>query len=324
MDGSFAFTSGMSNVPILRRPAVTRSLLELYRKLQGAIQLRRKMEKAENRHGNYWFHVPIIVIGSGFAIYWYLRVPSPGKALLVLSAIVAVMMFLEMRPLYKALYVVLIIGLVVVENRATDKDRTNFATAEATRRAQLNNRFQGIANEIKAQIDQSQAQFAQTMSGIKRNINTVTGGDSFCYLDFAANGTLPTFVQRGKYPISDVSARIVDLKKFDRLIATNPQPSLQELLSADTSVQLGELTPNAALVRGTVKLVGQSARFNIFFSARNGFWTQKLRLRLVGGKWVRAIRVTTTEIGRDKKGPKKLFEKIDKGFPRNAKGEVDW
>ena len=116
------------------------------------------------------------------------------------------------------------------------------------------------------------------------------------------------------------------MQKFNQVVKNNPHPSMQEILSADTDIVLGDMPPYTALPRfNLIQLAGQTERdFNIFFGARNGFWSEELRLRLIGGKWLAASRVVRMEIGSKKKTPDKLFERIDKEFPRNAKGGVGW
>lgn len=225
----------------------------------------------------------------------------------------------------KALWTALMFVLVLLEIRSIYLDRAAHDREQAAARAEQLRQFEAIAQRIDTSIANGQKQFDATMSGIKQNIKTITGGESFCYLMIADNGTLPTFIHSGNYPLTDVSVRIVDMQKWNQIIAANPHPSLQEFRSADTNVELGNLPVHTALQRGAIQLVGKSqSSFNIFYSARNGFWTQELRLQLVEGKWLTATRVTRTEIGTNKKIPEKLFERIDKGFPRNSKGEVDW
>ena len=144
----------------------------------------------------------------------------------------------------------------------------------------------------------------------------------FKLLSFPVGGSLQRAEMGHFRKAPKINARIVDLTKWNKIAATNPHPSFQELRSAGTYVELGDIAPHTAVQRGTIPLVGKSANFNIFFNARNGFWTQELRLRLVEGQWLTATRVTKDA---DKgKPPKKLYERIDKGYPRNSKGEADW
>jgi hypothetical protein len=116
------------------------------------------------------------------------------------------------------------------------------------------------------------------------------------------------------------------MQKFNLIVSNNPHPSMQEFMAADANVLLGDIPVHTALPRmGLLELAGKTERsFNIFFNARNGFWTQELRFRMIDGKWLTATRVTRVEVGSKRKTPERLFERIDKGYPLNSKGEVDW
>lgn len=61
---------------------------------------------------------------------------------------------------------------------------------------------------------------------------------------------------------------------------------------------------------------GDTRRFNIFFSARNGFFNQALRFKKIQGKWVSATKVKREE--------KVIYEEVDDEFPRTAEGNVEW
>ncbi|SRR5260370_36505472 len=268
----------------------------------------------------HWFFNLVQLGAVAWAVVSWRHLPVPGYAigvLAVLAAVMSVHIEVGMSWWQKAFWMLLMVVFLFLEFRAIDKDRADYTAAEKARRDEEHKQFQGIADGISATIANSDRQFAEAMSGIKQNVNTITGGKSFCYLTFAENGTLPTFIHSGNYPLTGVSVRIVDMQKWNQMIARNPHPSLQEFRSADTYVELGDLPVHTALQRGTIQLAGQTqSSFNIFYSARNGFWTQELRLQLVDGKWLTATRVTRTEIGSKRKTPEKLFERIDKDFPR--------
>jgi hypothetical protein len=150
----------------------------------------------------------------------------------------------------------------------------------------------------------------------RETANAVTGGDSVCYLLPLAN--LPgmvTVVQKGRFPLYDVSVRIVDLDDPASNVAS---------LSAQTrnSFTLGNIPPESAQVlQSVITLVGDRKRFNIFFSARNGFFTQELRMRLVNGEWKSAIRVVCNLP--DGKATS-LFTQIMDDYPKEKDGSIDW
>jgi hypothetical protein len=153
--------------------------------------------------------------------------------------------------------------------------------------------------------------------------NFVIGGESFCYLtvgslNSSTNIGLLTGVHRGKHHLYDVRARIVDLEKFDEM---KGKFSLETMKYTDTNITVGDLVPGYSAMLSTINLGNSDIRrFNIFFTARNGGFTQLWRLRKIDGKWLEALRVTRTK-GRE---DEVLLEKIDPKYPRNSDGKMVW
>jgi hypothetical protein len=248
----------------------------------------------------------------------------PGVFIAILAFVAAVVTFRDPGKTEKAIWILVFLGLMSGEVWMMSKDRTETNRKQKeTRDAEIAS-FKSIGEGIQTSNANSQSQFAITLSRFKQNIETITGGGSFCYLAVGSDG-FPTFVHSGDFPLAGVRARIVDMQKWNQVVKPNPHPSMQEFLSADTHVALGDFPPHTAIPNfGVIQLVGQTERdFNIFFNARNGFWTQELRLKFIDGEWLSASRVTRMEVG-NKNKTRKIFEKIDKGFPLNANGEVDW
>ena len=75
----------------------------------------------------------------------------------------------------------------------------------------------------------------------------------------------------------------------------------------------------------TFKTPGPSQELNVFFSTRNGFWTELLRLRKIGDTWTSARIVTgSPDPQRFLKGAI-LFEQINKQFPLSElQNDSDW
>ena len=126
---------------------------------------------AENKPANRWFHIPIQSVGVFFCVYFYFHVPKSGKALLLLGGIAAVMMLMDMRPLHKGIYISIILGLVLIENHALDKERATALTVKAV---------------------QSHGGIAQHDLGVDRisglpdkvgGLDDLNGMVSFCFLD---------------------------------------------------------------------------------------------------------------------------------------------
>ena len=63
--------------------------------------------------------------------------------------------------------------------------------------------------------------------------------------------------------------------------------------------------------------------FNIFFSARNGAWTEELRLKKIQMKWVTAVRVTRASLKGDKMRSDEIYRAVDKEYPLASDGSVN-
>jgi hypothetical protein len=153
----------------------------------------------------------------------------------------------------------------------------------------------------------------------KEIMKSVIGGDSFCYLtmmslDNQNNVGILTVVHQGEHPVYDVNARIVDLQKMEKI---KDNLSFQNIMQADTNLHIGNMIKGTASTFAPFQLGSSMERgFNIFFSARNGLFTQLLRMKKINNKWTSA-----TKVERD---GKIIFEKIDKEFPRNKEGLIIW
>lgn len=156
---------------------------------------------------------------------------------------------------------------------------------------------------------------------LNRDISSsITGGSSFCYITTTRDAQPATMlIHSGDHPIYDVSARIVDLDLFEKVKGR----SLTEILSADRSLTLGGMPPSSSRILGQILPTDSDyKRFNIFFSARNGFFTEVLRMkRIANGEWARAIKVTNSPTTGE---PKTLFEQVDAEYPRGEDGMVQW
>ena len=201
------------------------------------------------------------------------------------------MVLADMRPLHKAVYLVIVIALVFTENRAIDKDRADFARNEASRRKEENQEFSNIGTAITTNVgkllEYSDQEFAKTMarsdaimSGVADSVKTQTGGNSFAFITFTAepahafemhwNNFLaprgePYFVvsvtSHGKYPLRGTQAIMIDDER--RLAAMqeyNKHPNgdwIKAINSADGEYQMPYLRPQSAEApQGQVDVIG--------------------------------------------------------------------
>jgi hypothetical protein len=154
------------------------------------------------------------------------------------------------------------------------------------------------------------------------NAGLITGGDTVAqvYLQIDTQtwtGTaVPLVVNAGKYPLYDIEIRLVDVDEVRREVA-DKSPSQEALLGKTFIVP--NLTPGMARdIDGALQHPANSRdyNYNIFFVARNGTWTQQLRMKWMGDGWARATRIM-----RD--GREVLTEVIG-AYPRTSAGEIEW
>lgn len=192
-------------------------------------------------------------------------------------------------------------------------------------------REQKETSRIEAENTQLQERLLEqgrTISELaKQGISTTTGGDSFCLMNFdgtsmTQNAGLPVFLHVGKYPLYDITARIDDMGKIARLMREDKMPFFTATASSEVIIAISHIAVGGAYNSAMAipfERNTQARSFNIFFDARNGFWSEELRFHIVGGTWRVAYRMTN-------KDPKtgKRVEFVDKEFPRGKTGDVDW
>ncbi len=182
----------------------------------------------------------------------------------------------------------------------------------------LNAKIEFLNRYMDAISEKQLRQKSEEITDLKNHIaSSITGGTSFAYIvpvfQSANASPILTVVHQGEYPLYDLSVRIVDLAKLGE-----KAPSLSEMKGSG----IGNLAPNQAAPLGNVQINGESLRWNLFFSARNGFFTEELRVQRVGSDWKTAIQVTRSNPTSGE--TKTLFEKIDPGYPRGYDGKVEW
>ena len=82
------------------------------------------------------------------------------------------------------------------------------------------------------------------------------------------------------------------------------------------SYSIGNMSTGAMITGIRLPHHGKDIDFNIFFSARNGMWTQFLRMRWKGDGWATAIKVM--------RGSQEIYRQVSDNFPRHEDGSVDW
>jgi hypothetical protein len=135
---------------------------------------------------------------AAILVYWLLRLPEPGYAVTILG-VAAVVMAVRAAKFSRGeeiAWIIIAIALCVVEIRAIRHDRDVAANDQAEVRKREEENFRTIASGLQKSIDNSQTQFAATMSQAKailaktqsvstlteRNLQNITGGESFAFV----------------------------------------------------------------------------------------------------------------------------------------------
>ena len=229
------------------------------------------------------------------------------------------------------------IGMYATIQQATES--TTASTKLATSIVNLGkatneiSRVQALNTELQKRL-LTQSDTIASLSN--KGINTTLGGDSFCYMAFEGASLIegkpiPRVFQVGKYPLYDVTADITDMEKFRgefarRGVVMGPGKGIpfKAGRAAMVTIPVGNLAVGSQefLLDHVIYFSNeQSQDFRVSFSARNGFWSQDIKLRRVEGdwrKWLMAFRVT-----RGNKPKKVLLTHVDEGFPIPV-GKIDW
>ena len=180
------------------------------------------------------------------------------------------------------------------------------AIASAVSTAVMHNRESSMQLEFEREMRAS----------VEATLSAVTGGDSFCTINLLKPISEVTHLvvsNRGESPLYDVSARIVDLQKSDEVLDGSGTFTFDDLNQFQTILDLGNIPPEqvVAITERWPIGAGDRKEYNVFFTARNGSWFERIRMVKVDGEWKVAIRVYRG-VG-DAGGL--LYEKIDKGYP---------
>lgn len=196
----------------------------------------------------------------------------------------------------KALWVALVVTLTVLELRMiTWNDRD----AEKNRQYAECLELQQFSNEI----------------------DTFTGDHSYLVLYYAPGQGFLLFSQRGDYSVFDAHARIADL---------DAPKTAQNLMG--TTVDIGEVIKGRGAILSVPSELNEGKdreNLNVFFTARNGGWTEQLRTRRTKDGATYAIRVQG-EFSDSKKSiivcesvakdfPTETLDKDFNSLPRNPK-----
>lgn len=153
-----------------------------------------------------------------------------------------------------------------------------------------------------------------------RTVDTVTGGSSVCYLmPYGRVGPTAMVTPHGSFPLYEVVVRVTDLERFEEIRARNE--AMPNYFAAEiATLRIGEVAPGLSRMLPVELFIhhGDRRGWNVFFTARNGNWTQLIRMRRIGNEWRMATRVLRAN-GRDI-----AFELVVDGYPLLPDGSVEW
>ncbi len=292
------------------------------------LRIRALVGKQTILHPRLYFEFQIMFLV--WSLCWWFYPPAPGKAVLLLAVVAAIVTIQpRMTDSHRLAWIVIIFALFFVEFRAINQDRYLHDKEQAETRAKETQNFHNIAEGIKQAIQESQTQFDATMNrsdqviklqrnalnGLSTNLSTLTGKDSFCYLSFIPGQQYLIFAHIGQFPLYGLSARIVELDR-------NAKVQKENLMGI--TVSIGDMIQHHASVQSLPSGLGRAPDYfnaNIFFSARNGDWTELLREQRIKDKWVRAVRISVRFTYLKKE--KVVCETIDREFPKQLNGNID-
>lgn len=113
-------------------------------------------------------------------------------------------------------------------------DGISLATQETTRIQALNTQLQERLLEQSGTI--------ATLA--KDAIKTTTGGESYCYMsffDYMTPECFPVVYAVGAYPLYDLSARIVDIDKYNSLPQATGVQSIESARLSERTVNIGSI-----------------------------------------------------------------------------------
>ncbi len=144
-------------------------------------------------------------------------------------------------------------------------------------------------NEYYNKLETLNKRITDVVSTLENHVNNLigysTGGDSYGYIELCESCYNPNsfeliFISCGKYPLYNIDIRMHDLD--DGINVKN-----------DIYFTIKEIPSSSAIqLKGLINLEGKTMKkYNIFYSARNGFFNQLWRLYKINGKWQSIKRV---------------------------------
>jgi hypothetical protein len=285
-------------------------------------------------HIDRWgLYPPAIFIVVCYA-YWRLWAVYPGYCVAALgfAAVIIAVRADKFGLAESVIWVFIGAFLVFGEIRVLYTDRVRSDREQAEERKRSDDRFQNTVDGFTTVLASQKVMLnkvLQTNQLAEQSLSDITGGESYCYLVFSNESPdkrtiLLMAVAKGQSPLRDVNARLVNQTELEEIKKSGAQMNAQ---TAATNISIGDMAAGSTGMALWEQLKAEDEfNFLVQFSALNGFWNERIKLRMVDGQWQQALKVSKWVVSRDgKKGHEQvLFEpKPDPKFPL-VDGKVDW
>lgn len=174
----------------------------------------------------------------------------------------------------------------------------------------LNNKVDEQQNRILDLIKQNSDLSLQLGKAAENIYGNVTGGNSFCELIITPQTETTArmiLLAHGEFPQYEINIRIVDLALFGK----NNDYSEEGLKKSQVILNIGNMSPESSEMLNVLQgdFSSNKKAFNIFFSARNGFYVETLRLFKIDNLWKRSIKI------HKQFNNELLYQQDDQGIP---------
>jgi hypothetical protein len=259
--------------------------------------------------------------------------PPPGTYIALLGIIGFFVIVWPSKPWVRAASFSIALILTGLELHNVYRDRDRRITEEAKARKRELEALKSMADSIAASMTKNQQVFDASIEQMKSlavvgkdSLNEVTGGESFCFVDMGSipEGLMANLVHKGKYALSDVRVSITDRNALDNARKSGASSFANATRSFPVVDFLGRASLFHPLGVYRIEPKEEHLRYDIAIEARNGSFTELLRLRKVrDGGWTAAMLVAASYVTTKKRGI--VYENVQPQFPRELlKADEDW
>jgi len=273
-----------------------------------------------------WFGYSLVA--TAFAVFIWLNwhLPPSGYAVVGMAVVAGIMAIRpEMGGWERSLWFVVLVCFAIIEIRAINQDRKK-----------QNDEFSVIAGGLttaigglQTTIQEGRTHFDTTTSELKSAIDTVTGGESFAFIEFGLPAQAISVKKIGAPPLYDINITLMsgvpipgfpqnEMRRYEsrKYDLGNLQTGTDNSIG-DYKLDVVQLGPQFAYFA----LMKDRAHIELGFKARNGRWYETIWLRnQIDPRfpsidhWTRALEVYKLVANRKRI----LYRDVPLGFPVDA------